>query len=209
MTTMTTPTETPLEAPTTRTTLAPAGRGPIQTLGRVPAYLMAGLRWLALCIRSRRHIGFFFMGPRCTVSASGSLRVGRWTHIISDVVMNATGTLEIGENTFCSQGVTISAFDRVVIGSWCGIGEYVSIHDNDHGLEPFDVPVSLRPRTTSPIIIGDNVWLGAKATILRGVTIGDGAVIAANAVVTRDIPAGAIAGGVPAKVLKLRDPAAI
>ena len=181
---------------------------PPARLTRVPAYLGAGLRWLRLCLDSRRSVGFFFLGPRCRVTAPGTLRVGRWTHFVSDAAITAEGTLEIGEHTFCSQGVTLSAFDRISIGDWCGLGEYVSIHDNDHGFEPRDLPIGLRPRLTSPVVIGDGVWLGAKATILRGVTIGDGAVIAANAVVTRDVPAGAIVGGVPAKVLRLPDGAA-
>lgn len=56
-----------------------------------------------------------------------------------------------------------------------------------------------------PVLIGDDVWLGAKATILRGVTIGNHAVVGANAVVTRDVPAWAIVGGTPATVLRYRD----
>ena len=62
------------------------------------------------------------------------------------------------------------------------------------------------------IRIGDNVWIGAKATITRGVTIGDNAVVGANAVVTRDVPENAVVGGVPAKVIRFangREPASI
>lgn len=66
-----------------------------------------------------------------------------------------------------------------------------------------DVPFHFRPRDAAPIIVGENVWVGAKATILMGVTIGDNVVIGANAVVTRDIPPGGVivGGGVPAKII--------
>lgn len=58
---------------------------------------------------------------------------------------------------------------------------------------------------TAPIVIGNNVWIGAKATVTKGVSIGDNSVIAANAVVTRDIPAGTLAAGVPARVIRRID----
>jgi acetyltransferase-like isoleucine patch superfamily enzyme len=69
-------------------------------------------------------------------------------------------------------------------------------HDlNDHSL----------PGKSSPVKIGDNVWLGARATVLKGVTIGDGAVVAAGALVTRDVPSRTVVAGVPARVIKHLD----
>ena len=85
-------------------------------------------------------------------------------------------------------------------------GKWVSITDNSHG-EPDKDTLGMRPQqrpitSKGPVVIGNNVWIGDKATILPGVTIGDGAVIAANAVVTKDVPAYSVVGGNPAKVIK-------
>lgn len=82
-----------------------------------------------------------------------------------------------------------------------------AITDNSHGETDYDslkMPPIKRPITSKgPVIIGNNVWIGDKATILPGVTIGDGSVIAANAVVTKDVPPYSVVGGNPAIVLKL------
>lgn len=85
-------------------------------------------------------------------------------------------------------------------------GRFVLITDNGHGrsiAEESNIP-PLKRKTFSkgPVIIGKNVWIGDKATVLPGVTIGDGAIIGANSVVTKDIPANSIAVGIPAKVVK-------
>jgi acetyltransferase-like isoleucine patch superfamily enzyme len=82
-----------------------------------------------------------------------------------------------------------------VIGDNCLIGPRVEIRDDD----AHQVIGSVR---AAPIIIGDNVWVGARATILKGATIGDGAIIAAGAVVTKDVPSRTIVGGNPARVIR-------
>ena len=86
-------------------------------------------------------------------------------------------------------------------------GRYVYISDNSHGKNiesELNTPPSLRPLyAKGPVVIGNNVWIGESARILSGVTIGDGAIIGANAVVTHDVPSGAVVGGVPAKVIKM------
>ena len=82
----------------------------------------------------------------------------------------------------------------------------MTICDNNHGTTDFDTlheaPIKRKLYTKGPVIIGNNVWIGDKATILGGVTIGDGAVIAANSVVTKDVPAYSVVGGNPARVIK-------
>ena len=82
----------------------------------------------------------------------------------------------------------------------------MTISDNNHGSTDFDtlheLPANRKLYTKGPVIIGNNVWIGDKATILGGVTIGDGAVIAANSVVTKDVPAYSVVGGNPAKIIK-------
>jgi len=89
-------------------------------------------------------------------------------------------------------------FERVSIGRDVAISENVTIRDSDnHRIEGSASP------TTAPSTIGDHVWIGINSTILKGVTIGNGAVIGANSLVTRDVPPGALAAGVPARVLSL------
>ncbi len=110
------------------------------------------------------------------------------------------GIIEIGEGTYINYGASIGATKQVTIGRDCNIGTYVTLIDNDfHRLEPerrHETPESM------PIILEDNVWIGAKAIVLRGVRIGTGSVIGAGSVVTKDIPPRSLAAGVPAKVIK-------
>lgn len=127
----------------------------------------------------------------------GSGTVWQGTTVKTEVHVGKEGTLEIGIGTYINQGVTIAAHQYIKIGNSCRIAEYVSIYDtNFHQVSPAD-PVKL-----ASVIIGDNVWIGHRAIILPGVTIGDHAVIAAGAVVTRDVPARNVVGGVPAKILR-------
>lgn len=111
------------------------------------------------------------------------------------------GGLEIGENTFVGTGSQIVVREKVVIGSDCLIAEYVTIRDQNHkivaGQKTRDMGFDC-----APITIGNNVWIGAKATILPGVTIGDNSVVAAHAVVTRDVAPNVVVAGIPAKVLR-------
>ena len=99
--------------------------------------------------------------------------------------------------------------NKVIIGDNCLTGKWVTISDNNHGTTDFDVlhepPIKRKLYTKGPVVIGNDVWIGDKASILGGVTIGDGAVIQAGSVVIKDVPSGAIVGGNPAKVFKERD----
>lgn len=107
--------------------------------------------------------------------------------------------LEIGDDTFVNNGTTLSASTLIRIGDRVNIAPHCTLIDNDfHGTDQRDGP----PRM-APIVIEDDVWLGTRVTVLKGVTIGRGAVIASGAVVTRDVPPGVLAGGVPAKVIRV------
>ncbi|MFT7587658.1 MAG: serine acetyltransferase [Cellvibrionaceae bacterium] len=135
--------------------------------------------------------GQIIIADRCRLVATmGGLELGAGTD----------GTLEIGESTFINYGTSIVAMQHVRIGKDCNIGTYCMIMDNDfHRLEP--ERRNERPKS-EPIIIGDNVWLGGKVIVLKGVTIGDGSVIAAGSIVTKDIPARSLAAGSPARVIR-------
>ena len=119
-----------------------------------------------------------------------------------------TPSIEIGDNVSIGQYCHISATNKIVIGNGVLTGRWVTINDNSHGETDYaslQIPPIIREVVShGPIIIEDNVWIGDKATILSNVHIGKGAIIAANAVVTKDVPAYAIVGGIPAKIIKQR-----
>ena len=112
------------------------------------------------------------------------------------VYINSNACLELGSG-YINSNLNLSCFQHIKIGEHVAISENVTLRDSDdHTLSCASQPV------TSPITIGDHVWIGMNVTILKGVTIGDEAVIAAGAVVTRDIPPHCLAAGVPARVIK-------
>lgn len=144
------------------------------------------------------------------------ISIGKSTEILQGVILTAwdkynhqifSPSIEIGENTKINEFNHISACNSIKIGNNVLTGRYVYISDNSHGstnsdqldLHPLDRPLVSK----GAVVIGNNVWIGEHVCILSGVTIGDGAIIAANAVVTHDIPAYALAGGVPAKIIKM------
>ena len=106
--------------------------------------------------------------------------------------------ITVGEGVFINACCHFQDHGGVTIGDGCQIGHNVVFATLNHGLAPAD-----RKHTyPAPITLGRNVWVGSNSTILQGVTIGDNAVIAAGAVVTKDVPAGTVAGGVPARFIK-------
>ena len=114
--------------------------------------------------------------------------------------------LQIGDNSSIGEYTHITCAQQIIIGEGLLTGRFVLITDNGHGKSSIDettVPPLLRPvYSNGPVIIGRNVWIGDKVTILPNIKIGDGAVIAANAVITKDVPAYSIAAGCPARVVK-------
>lgn len=104
----------------------------------------------------------------------------------------------MGKNVFINACCHFQDHGGVTIGDGCLIGHNVVFATLNHGLKPED-RVSMIP---APIVLGRNVWVGSNSTILAGVTIGDNAVVAAGAVVTKDVPDNVIVGGVPAKVIR-------
>ena len=106
--------------------------------------------------------------------------------------------IEVGEDVFINACCHFQDHGGVVIGDGCQIGHNVVFATLNHGLSPED-----RKNTyPAPIVLGKNVWVGSNSTILQGVTIGDNVVVAAGAVVVKDVPANVVVGGVPAKIIK-------
>lgn len=107
------------------------------------------------------------------------------------------GRLVLGDRNYFGHRAHLHSIDPVTIGSDCVMADNVFIASTDHGRESRHDVVG-----TGPIIIGDRVFVGQNAVILGGVTVGDGATIGAGAVVTKDVPAGAVVGGVPARIIR-------
>lgn len=104
-------------------------------------------------------------------------------------------TVGIGNGTYLNRRTEITCKGSISIGEDCAISWDVLITDTDYH-QLGDSPA------VAPVKIGNHVWIGAKSIILKGVTIGDGAVVAAGSVVTKDVPAGALVGGNPAKIIR-------
>ena len=119
-----------------------------------------------------------------------------------DVMIYTKSHLEIGKNFGINRYSRIVAHDSITIGDNVTIGQMVSILDHDHHYEMKEKQLSLDGYDTAKITIGNNIWIGDKCTILKGVTIGDNVVIGAQTLVNKDVPSGSVIGGVPFKILK-------
>ena len=113
-----------------------------------------------------------------------------------DIIIFENGELELGSGFFNSN-VKIRCKNKIIIGINVAISHDVTIMDSDAHNIDFD-----GYEMTKPIIIGNNVWIGSRSIVLKGVNIGDGAIVAAGSVVTKDVPANCIVAGVPARVIK-------
>ena len=113
----------------------------------------------------------------------------------ADVQVFKGAKLVLGKDSFINSDCKVRCHKEITIGDDCAISHDFIVMDSDaHELDG--------SRNTNPVHIGNHVWIGTRVTILNGVTVGDGAVIAAGSLVTKDVPAGALVGGVPAKVIK-------
>lgn len=152
--------------------------------------------------------GLAFIGPRCRleVGRDGRLELGRWSWIGHGCKIRChEGTVSIGAKTVLGQECTISAYRRVSIGRECVVADRVMLIDFDHGMVEVERPIRLQGIYKREVRVGSNVWIGYGACVLRGVTVGDNAVIGTGAVVTRDVPANAVVGGVPARLIRMRE----
>jgi acetyltransferase-like isoleucine patch superfamily enzyme len=111
---------------------------------------------------------------------------------------------DIGDRLFVNRGTLITAHADIHIGDDVLIGPYVVINSGNHNYFDLSQPINSQGHSADPIIIGNDVWLGAHCVILRGVKVGDGAVVAAGAVVIEDVPPHTLVAGIPAVPKKLR-----
>ena len=134
------------------------------------------------------------IGKSSNIHPTALIREGEYVTIGEHCLINHNNLIQAGK----------SIAGSITIGNYVHTGANVVILGFNHGFYTRDIPTKEQDYLDSPIVIEDDVWIGAGAIILAGVTIGKGAIIAAGAVVNRDIPSYAIAGGVPAKVIKER-----
>lgn len=182
------------------------------TIGRVKRVGGLGPSFHILCQRlnSRirlRHCTTVGAGVRLrgrvVVENEGEIHVGarvviRATHLPVELCAKRGGVLRIGEGTFVNTGASITAASRVEIGRECAIGNHSLIIDTDF----HTVGDLLRVPEGRPVVLEDRVWLGARVTVLKGVRIGEGAVVAAGSVVTKDVEPYTVVGGVPARLIR-------
>lgn len=177
------------------------------------AYSLVYSSWVSSFIgfvgeRTRINPGLLLGGGRYITIGSESI-IGKGVTLTARSKYGAnefTPEIRIGNNSSIGNYSHITAINQIIIGNNVLMGKNILITDNAHGsssIELLGIPPVNRPLySKGPVVIKDGVWVGEKVSILPGVTIGENAIIAANAVVTTDIPANSVAGGAPAKVLK-------
>lgn len=136
-------------------------------------------------------------------SDGGSITIGANTHIWPGAILDARGgQIVIGENGLVNAGCYIVSTEKILVGRDALIAEHVTIRDQDHGFADGAKPYSEQGRIEGPVIIGDNVWIGAKSTVTRNVDIASGTIIGANSVVTKSLSGAQIFAGAPARPLR-------
>ena len=149
------------------------------------------------------------VGPRCIVDRPWCVGMGERTQLEHDVYLKMvvdTATLELGDFVFVGRAVEFDVMDGVSVGNHTVIAPRCFITDHNHGIKG-GLRIDQQPCNAAPIEIGSDVWLGAGAVVLPGIKIGDGAVVGANAVVTKDVPPMTIVAGAPARFLRTRESA--
>jgi len=177
--------------------------------------------------------GYLFVGKRCRIKHAHLISTGRTITIGDNVEINAlskngiqmgnnvsihrntiiecTGVIRqvgeglvIGNNVGMAQNCFIQVRGTVVIGNDVMFGPGVSIFSEDHGFADPDTLMLDQPVTRKGVVIGNNVWIGTRAIILDGVTIGDGSIVAAGSIVKTSVPPYSIVAGVPGKIIRSR-----
>ena len=160
----------------------------------------AGWRW--------RTDGMLFLGRglELQVAKGAHIDFGRFVWIGDGTKIRChEGVVEVGQKTVMGQECTISAYQRVRIGEQCVIADRAMFIDFDHGVVEVERPIRQQGIYKRDVEVGSNVWIGYGACILRGVRVGDNAIVGTNSVVTKDVPANAVVAGIPAKVIRMRE----
>lgn len=176
---------------------------PLKILEEIYSFFPKKIRLLLL-----NHIKYksdmIHIGMRYAIIKSLSDRIGDNVRISEGVHLYHIENLKIGSNVSIWPMCYIECSGDVTIEDNVSIAHSVTIMSEKHNYINKNIPIKEQGKSYAPVIIEENVWIGAKATILSGVVIGKGAIVGAGAVVTKDVPRNAIVGGIPAKVIKMR-----
>lgn len=152
-----------------------------------------GMSWLLLCRWTPRPLHFW----RALVLRAWGAKVGRRTHVYAGAKIWAPWQLTLGDDSCIGDGADIYNVAPITLGPRAVVSQdaFLCTASHDHRLDDF-------PLTTAPIVLGAKAWVAARAIVLMGVTLGDGAVAAAGSVVTKDVPPDSVAAGNPAKIVR-------
>ncbi len=157
--------------------------------------------------------GIAFTGSRVELRARpgyGRIVIGPWCWIGDDNKLRAhEGQLTLGAKVVLGRDNVVNAHLDVEIGDAAILADWIYVCDFDHRFDRVDVPIKDQGIVTTPTRIGADVWVGEKASVLRGVDVGHGAVVASHCLVNADVPPFAIVVGVPARVVRSRLPAGV
>jgi len=173
-------------------------------------YLVRYWRFFLLKVRNPHVItrGFVFLDRGASVQARkgyGRLILGKWVHLGAGTALRChEGTLSLGDKSNLARNISINCYLDVEIGDSALFAYNVYISDFDHRFDDLAQTIKDQGIAKSRVRIERDVWLGTKVTVCSGVVIGEGTVVGANAVVTRDLPPFCVAVGVPARVIKDR-----
>jgi acetyltransferase-like isoleucine patch superfamily enzyme len=173
-------------------------------------------RWRNLYYRilGVRLLGYVWMRQIEIPRNHHAIEIAAGVSLDRGVVLLCTGDasrsikIRIGSGTYINRNTMLDASELLEIGRNCAIGPGCYLTDHDHGNDP-SIPPLAQPLISAPTRLGNEVWLGAHVVVLKGVTIGDRAVVAAGSLVTRDIAPDAVAVGVPAHIVRFRTEGAV
>jgi galactoside O-acetyltransferase len=178
-----------------------------ELLKYLPGYVGIMMRRIYCNLRLRSCGAHAFIGVGVTFIGARNIELG------GEVILGANsflgsygvGRISVGSRLLGNRNVVISAVEgNITIGNNVLLGPNVVIVSDNHKYDRLDIPIRAQGTSTGEILIEDDVWIGANSVILPNVKIGRGSIIAAGAVVNRDISPNSIAGGVPAKIIRIR-----
>jgi acetyltransferase-like isoleucine patch superfamily enzyme len=175
-----------------------------------PWYLLRYWRFFRWRLRNPHIVteGFVFLGKNVEVYARkgyGRLVIGKWTHIGNgNAIRCHEGNLRIGEKCVFGKDNTVNCYLDIEFGAATIVADWVYICDFDHVFDDVTRPIKDQGIVKSRVRIGPDVWIGTKATVLRGATVGHGCVLAAHTVVNGDVPPYSVVAGIPGRVVKNR-----
>lgn len=140
------------------------------------------------------------------ISVGDNFTLGRYSIIeCTGVLSNVGDSIEIGDNVGINHYCYIGVRGKIIIGNNVIFGPRVSVFSENHNYSDPKIPIKMQGVASATTVIGNDVWIGANSVILAGVSIGDGCVIAAGAVLTKDVSPFCVVGGVPARIIKKRE----